>query len=69
MFDPWLSESTLANSIHSSLVINSGLGLLATVSLIINNSSWSLPSSNHQDIIEFRERFDFNRHCVSTALD
>lgn len=68
-FDPWMGNGILATSIHSSLVINSGLGPNATVSNIIQNSTWNFPSSNHNDFIVFRDAFDFNRQCNSTLQD
>lgn len=68
-FDPWLDGVPLASSVHSSLIINSGLGPNASVSHIMRNFTWVLPSSNHNDFIVFRDAFDVNRHCDPTKLD
>lgn len=52
-FDLWLNTNPLVSSSHSSLIINSDLGPNATVSDIIRDSFWHLPSSNHNDFIVF----------------
>ena len=68
-FDPWIGQSPLANSVHSSLIVNYGLGPYACVNSIIHNSRWVLPASNHQDVIDFRNCFDYLRPCNSANRD
>lgn len=55
-FDPWINGSALNPS--SSLVSNSGIPLSTKVSHIISHTGWSLPHSNHHDVIMLRRQIE-----------
>lgn len=67
-FDPWI-EGAAINPNHD-LLSHSGLSERATVSAILRVSSWILPSSNHHEVITFRQLFDgipipsMNEDCI-----
>lgn len=49
--------------------MNSGLGHRAKVSSIILNDSWTLPTSNHVDIIDFWQSFNYFTSCNPGVQD
>lgn len=67
-FDPWTSRLPASYS-HSNIISNSGLGLNAKVKDIIINNAWSLPASNHYEVAQFRENFDYAMQFNSSTHD
>lgn len=53
-YDPWLNGATI-NPSHS-LLSNTGLPPLATVSFLLSGNSWALPVSNHHEVILLRQQ-------------
>lgn len=60
-FDPWINQFPSANYPLDFPFTISGLGLGlghgASVAAVLGNGGWSMPSSNHAFVINFRDTF------------